>query len=285
MPIQNPLEVKERIIFALKRRGPSLPVHIAKETGMNILFASAFLSELIAEKKIKISAMKVGNSPLYFCPEHENMLKNFSNYLKSKERDAYLLLEEKKFLKDEEQEPAIRVALRNLKDFARPAEKDGYLFWRFFDIPEQEIKKEISKSEKEENIEIIEIKKRPPKREKPMHEKTPKKISKNPPQKKKQNEKFLEKVREFLSKHSGEILNIEGIERGEITLKIKINGQEQLLIAYNKKKISDRDIINAAKKSRDLKLKYSILSLGDLPKKVSDLIIALQDIKDIEKID
>jgi len=38
-------------MLAFKRRGPSLPVHIASETGLSMLFASAFLSELLSEKK------------------------------------------------------------------------------------------------------------------------------------------------------------------------------------------------------------------------------------------
>jgi len=287
MSIRNPLEIKERIISALKRRGPSLPVHIAKEMGMDILFTSAFLSDLIAEKNVKISHMKVGNSPLYFCPEQENMLKNFAHYLKSKEKDAYLLLEEKRFLKDDEQEPAIRVALRKLKDFAKPLEKQGNLFWRFFETPEeQEIKGEISTiKEQEIKEESLEIAEKKPKKERTKIERTPKKTHKKAPQRKKQNEKFLERVKEFLAKHSGEIINIEEIGKSEFTLRIKIDEEEQLLIAYNKKRICEKDIIKAAKKSKELNLKYSVLSLGDLPKKISDLIIALQNIKNIEKID
>ena len=102
--VQDTSELKEKIISLFKREGPSLPVHVAKETGLNILFASAFLSELIAEKKIRISNMKVGNSPVYFIPGQEPMLEKFSEYLKSKEKEAFLFLKEKKFLKDSEQE-------------------------------------------------------------------------------------------------------------------------------------------------------------------------------------
>ena len=71
-------------------KGPSLPVFIAQETGLSILFASAFLSELIADKRLKISNMHVGSSPLYLVPGQEPMLENFSQYLKNKEKEAYL---------------------------------------------------------------------------------------------------------------------------------------------------------------------------------------------------
>ena len=93
--------------------------------------------------------MKVGNSPVYFIPGQERLLENFSQYLKSKEKEAFLLLKEKRFLKDNQQEPAIRVALREIKDFAIPFKKPetDELFWRYFTIPESEFKeqKEIPK--------------------------------------------------------------------------------------------------------------------------------------------
>jgi len=118
MPIQNTLGIKEKILLILQKRGPSLPVHIAKEIGLSMLFASAFLSELVSEKNIKISNMKIGNSPIYFLLGQEPMLEKFSQHLKSKEKEAFILLKEKKFLRDKEQDPAIRVALRTIKFFA-----------------------------------------------------------------------------------------------------------------------------------------------------------------------
>ena len=128
MPSQDTTELKEKIISIIKTRGPSLPAHISSQIGMSILFTSAFLSELLSEKKLKISDMKVGSSPLYFIPGQENMLENFSSSLKSKEKDAFMLLKDKKFLKDSAQEPAIRVALRAIKDFAIPIQKNNELY-------------------------------------------------------------------------------------------------------------------------------------------------------------
>jgi hypothetical protein len=138
MPINDAMQLKERILSFLQMRGPSLPVHIAKATGLSILFASAFLSELYADKKIKISNMKVGSSPVYFTPDKESQLEKFAEHLKSKEKDAYLLLKEKKFLKDSDQQPAIQVALRAIKDFAIPFEYENHLYWRFLNTDQSE---------------------------------------------------------------------------------------------------------------------------------------------------
>src|SRR3989338_8914116 len=138
-PQQDHLQVKEKIISFIKMRGPSLPVHIGKEINTNILFTSSFLSELISEKRLKISNLKVGNSSLYFIPEQESLLEGFSQHLKSKEKDAFELLKQKRVLKDSEQHPAIRVALREIKDFAIPFKKDDRLYWKYLMVSDQEL--------------------------------------------------------------------------------------------------------------------------------------------------
>ena len=135
-------EIKDRILGFLNIHGPSLPVQIARHINMNTLFASAFLSEMASEKTIIISNMKVGGSPLYYTKTKENMLENFSNNLNPKEKEAFELLKNNKILSDEEQHPAIRVALRSLKDFAFPFKRNDKIFWRYFLTSENELEKE-----------------------------------------------------------------------------------------------------------------------------------------------
>ncbi len=148
----NALEIKEKIISFLERRGPSLPVHIAKETGLSILFASAFLSEILSEKKIKMSYMRIGTSPIYFLPGQETFLENFSHALKKKEKEAFVMLKEQRFLQDTEVEPAIRVALREIRDFAVPFQNEEGIFWRYYKVPEAE----FYESKKQEELRKIE---------------------------------------------------------------------------------------------------------------------------------
>ena len=287
MPTQDTSEIKEKILFILKNRGPSLPVHIAKETGLSMLFASAFLSELFSEKKIKISNMKIGSSPVYFLLGQEIMLENFSQYLKSKEKDAFILLKEKKFLKDKEQEPAIRVALRAIKDFAMPFKKNEEIFWRYFTISETEFQEKEKLPQKIE-LQKPQIKEKP--RELNIFDKTLKKeIKKKQVKKKKtnkkQNEKFFNKVKEFLSKNSIEILDIENFSKNNLILRVKRNEKEQLVIAYNKKRINEADLIRAYKKASELNLLYIVLSLGEPPKKLKEFLIAIKNLLEINKLE
>ena len=310
MPTQNTSQVKDRVLYYLKTKGPSLPIHISKAIGYNLLFSSAFISEMFSEKTVKMSHMRIGSSPLYFLSGQESMLENFSEHLKSKEKEAFELLKEKKILKDSEQEPAIRVALRSIRDFAIPFTRNEEGYWRYFTANEPEF--EIKPPEKETEIaieekpvleisaespeiavaEIIEIKggeiEKEPENILELEIKTPKtkeRGKKREPKKSKQDEKFLEKVKAFLSKSSVEIINVEGFKNDEISLLVKIKGEEQILFAYKKRKITDGDIIKAAKKAEKLKMKYSILSPGELPKKISGLMEALKGIKEIKKMD
>jgi len=367
MPTQDASHIREKILSILRMKGPTIPIYISQEIGISMLFTSAFLSELLSDKLIKMSDMRVGNSPIYFIAGQEPQLEKFSHYLKSKEKDAFLLLQERKFLKDSEQSPAIRVALRSIKDFAFHFRKNNEIFWRYFTASESEFKQEITPIEehkyieakpkpfdkrereigekiiKDINIEDIEeirkdkekLEKKeepeeveteiereiegdekyialpPPekakedekleeiveettKREKnkPTKEKISKLKVKTKPEKaqkkpnvKKQDDKFFDKIKEFLSKETIEIVNIESFNKNEILLRIKSDGTEKLLVAYNKKKILDTDIINANKKASNLNLKYVILSMGEPSKKLSNLIESAQNLEKIEKIE
>ena len=129
---------KEKILSTIRMRGPILPVQVAKEINFSPLFASAFLSELKDEDKIKISNMRVGSSPLYYLPGQEVMLEKFVPYLNQREKEAFQKLRQEKLLEDANQDPVVRVALRAIKDFAIPVKVrvDGEmkLFWKYFTI-------------------------------------------------------------------------------------------------------------------------------------------------------
>lgn len=145
-------DVKTRIISVLQRRGPSLPIQIAKDISMSSLFVSAFLSELTDEGKIKVSTLKVGGSPLYYLEGQETSLENFQKYMHPKEGEAFQLLKNNKILKDSSQEPAIRVALRQIKDFAFLFKKDDELYWRYLAVTEKEVKDILEPEIKAKNI-------------------------------------------------------------------------------------------------------------------------------------
>lgn len=330
MPTKDTRPTKDKIIEAIKKRGPSLPVHIANETGLSMLFASAFLGELLSAKELKIAHMKVGSSPIYLIPGQEPDIEKFAQHLKSKEKEAYELVKEKEFLLDSKQQPAIRVALREIKDFAIPFNTKDGIIWRYFtkkeseyakDAPTQELQKEtVRKEPPKEKQDEKEISKE---QEKPQEKDMPKEIRKEeksiekeakseqlpdtekrekvadkelnifdkkpkPKPKKasqKQNQKFFEKVKASLNEKSIEILDIIGVGKNELILKIRKNEQEKLLIAHNKRRIDESDIISAHKKARELELPFLIYTKGDQTKKFTDFLNAAKALDNIDKFE
>jgi len=133
---------KEGILSTIRLRGPSLPVQVAKAIQVSPLFASAFLSELKSEDKVKISNMRVGSSPLYYLKGQEHLLENFTMHLNQRENEAFMLLKEKAVLLDEKQEPVVRVAMRAIKDFAVPLkiriDGESKLFWKHFLVSDED---------------------------------------------------------------------------------------------------------------------------------------------------
>src|SRR3989338_8798526 len=135
--------LKQQMLTTLSTRGPSLPIHLAKATSLEPLFASAFLAELLADRKVKTTNLKIGSSYLYYLPGQEQMLDQFSQHLNSREKEAFELLKQNKLLEDSTQTPVVRVALRAIKDFAIPMQisteaNEQKLFWRYFTLTEQE---------------------------------------------------------------------------------------------------------------------------------------------------
>jgi hypothetical protein len=363
---QNLADIKTRITSFMRIKGPCLPIHISKETKSTLLLASAFLSDLASEKTIKISSMKVGGSPLYYLPGQEGMLENFQNFLNHKEREAFLLLKNNKILSDDEQDPAIRVALRNLKDFAVPYtikfQDKQLVFWQFHSAQEQEVQGLISQKLEEtvQNQIMKEIKPshpQPPKtliklEEEPVktHAIEPKKIEIQPlkqetkpeikqeikepevkvtvtevqetkpeititeqednkkiepifPQTQPQPEpeikpkplkpkrekpkpdRFLQEVKKHLESNNILLEKVEKFDKKEVTGKIKLeNGRVLFLLAIDKKRVEEFDLLRAHKKAIALSIPYLILTKGESPKKLSESIEAYKNLEKIEKI-
>src|SRR3989338_8272223 len=111
---------KERdiVLDFIRLNGPVLPIHVAKQINGNTMLAGAVLSELNANKLIRISNAKIGGSPVYYAPGQEEKLSILYEHLPGKEKEAFTLLKNNKVLLDELIEPSIRFALGQIKDFA-----------------------------------------------------------------------------------------------------------------------------------------------------------------------
>jgi len=287
--MENILEIKNKILSFLKTRGPSLPVQIAKQVEKSTIITSALLSELFAEKRIKISNLKVGGSPLYFLQGQESSLEKFYNYLPGKEKEAFLLLKQKKVLQDNKQLPPIRVALRRIKDFAFPLvlnqNNQQLIFWRYLTFPEEQAKQKI--------LEIIKVNKQKPlqktKLQKPIPSPTlqkptkqeiieiikPKKRQKKSNQPKEKSD-FAKKVLYFLEKEDIELIEEKEIKKKEFNIIIRIDTDlgkiKFFCIAKDKKKITENDLRLVLQKAQNQKMPALIIYSGELSKKAKEYL-------------
>jgi len=259
--MQNPLELSEKIVDFVKRNGPSLPVQLSKEIGGNLLFAGAIMSELVRSRKLKISSLKVGGSPVYYVEGQELKLQDYSKYLNEKEREIFGILKEKKVLQDNKLEPWQRVAIREIKDFAQMLKTNtGEIFWKWYLTDLNDVEKIIKGAvikEKKEEEKIVKSPKVP---------ETQVKLKENI---------SLEFIKEYFIKKNIKVLEEKMIKKNkEMDYRIDIPsevGNIKFFVKFkDKKNISDSDLILA--RSQSMRLPVLFLSKGKLSKKAKDYI-------------
>lgn len=261
----NGKEVKEKIFQYLEEKGPSLPIPVAKHMSMNTLFVSAFLSEMASDGMIKISSMKVGGSPLYYAPSKTHMLENFTKFLGGKEIEACNLLKEKGIISDEEQHPAIRVALRSIKDFAISFKNDDKTFWRYFTVSEEEVRKKFEEKPQEQVIKLEEnttlLKKELIKSPENIVDKKDILIEKI-------QETELERIKHELEEKKIELEKIrQVIENQEKTGKLNLDKENKISKKLkSKKQLIDETFLNEVKKALE-KRQIEITSIEEFDKK------------------
>lgn len=142
------MQDQDRILSFLQVMGPTIPSKVAKSIKSEILIASAFLSDLAAQGKVKISNLKVGGSPLYYLPGQEDQLLNFvKENLNPKDVIVLNQLREKGILREAELELFSKVSLRSLKDFAIPMQVtvglQKELFWKWHLLSNEQFNQRI----------------------------------------------------------------------------------------------------------------------------------------------
>ena len=289
-------EIKTKIIEIINQRGPVLPVHVSREINLSPTFASAILAELSNERRIKISNMKVGSSPLYFLPNQENQLENFLDNIEGIRKTALLKLKQNKILKDEGQEPAIRVALRSIRDFAIPLRFQEKIIWKYFTVSNNEAEDLLKKNEKPVVIQKHinnNLGKTPEhlSQKEPIQEKEPvlKKEQTKPKIKTTQKtEKFLEEIKNFLLAKDIELLKEISTDKKEITGITRINSDLGkvyfLMVAKDKKRITEADLTVAYQRAMHEKMPCLFISYGEPSKKTQEWLESYKNIIKIMKI-
>lgn len=288
---QNDMKQKKQVMIdTLNKKGPSLPSAISKEINLSLLFTSALFSELVAEKTVKFSNLKIGGSPLYYLEGQENQLDNFVNYLPAKEKEAFELLKDKSILNSEELNPSIRVALFNIKDFAVPMKikfnNEEKIFWRLHTVLENDALKKIEQLENKKEIEKEPVKEIELLKEddvKEIYEKPRKKYEKR---KRDVKEDFREKACLWLDSKGFEF--IEKFDKKEsigiVSVNSDVGNLNFAVVAKNKSKLNESDLSLAYQEGLHLRMPVLLLIKGELTKKALEYLNTLGKYLVVKKI-
>ncbi len=283
--------MKDRILQFIRTKGPSLPTAIAKEMGIDSLFASAHLSELKEHGKIKISHLKVGGgSPLYYLAGQEDQLQKFAENLGEKEKKIYDLLLGKKVIRDSSLVPVFRAAIRTVKDFASPfqVKLNGKpeLFWKWYQLSSDEasaiVRKMLGVKEEQKPKEKETVK--PPASEQKKKE-TQKHLPAEPKPSKPQNEKkqilrepgsFYDELLSYFEKNKIRAIEEKIIRKTEAEFVVEVpspvGNLHYFVKAKSKKKVNDGDLSSAFIQAQSRRLPVLFLSKGSLTKKAEEMM-------------
>ncbi len=272
----------DRVLELVKRKGPVIPSDISKDIGDSIMITSALLSELASKKSVRISHVKVGGTPLYYAPGQESRLQEYTRYLHEKEKKAYDMLKTQFVIRDKALEPVMRVALREIKDFAAPLtvqSPEGIeIFWKWYLMSNQEAEVKIKEilEEREEAVKE-EVKKEAlqaptqqllqPKEQKPKPRKAGKAVS----------DDFANKIYEYFRKNGIEIIEQRfNKKKTDAEFIVSVPSQVGSIKYYCKAKqkglCNDADLSTAYVQGQAKKLPVLFLTAGKLTKKATQML-------------
>jgi len=306
--INQILLIKEKALNIVRSRGPILPAQVNKELGVNVIFASALLSELVDNKAIKISNTKIGSSPVYYVVGQEPKLQMLRDKLNDKQQKAFDMLKRDKVLRDAEQEPVIRASLRDIKDFAHKLQVTfgGHteIFWKWYlnsdaevepiikekfskierslpkeDVKEQlkEIEDNLKKLEKKQEPEKVVEKELPVKKTKVKKEAITAQVKLATGNTVDESDKFMMKVVDIFKKDKIELSEIKQIRKnkdfeGIATIPSAVGTITYFCKAKDKKSISDSDLSLLFVQSQMKKMPILLVTTGKLTKKAETLL-------------
>jgi hypothetical protein len=278
------MDNRSEALNVVRSKGPLQPSQIATTVNTNILFASAILSELVDNKKVKITYIKRGGSPFYYMDGQEEKLMDLAQYLSGKMKEAYDLLSEKLIIQDSTAEPWQRVALRDLKDYAVPVHVNykgmQETFWKWYLTSNDEAKsiiKELFSEKNEIKSETEEKVEEPTKeivKENLVEEKITKEVVQETLVKKKPVEvnNNINLIENYFSSNEMYIISQNMIRKGrELNFVIDFPsriGKLRYFVKYkNKKNITDKDLFDALNEGMEKGFPVLFLSEGELNKK------------------
>lgn len=284
------LDKRESLLNLVKLKGPLLPADVYKQMGTDIMFAAAMLAELVSNRNVRITNVKMGGSPFYYVDGQEFKLQELMKHLNGKDREVAERLRREKVIRDNECSSLERFSLRQIKDYAYSIKVNNNseieIFWRWYLFNEEEAKRRIvdiltPKVEEpivqqvEEKIPEVKIEAPALKVEAPkVKEEAKEEVKEEKPKKKvkkiaKKDLGFEDRVLDFFNKNGIEVVEEKMIKKDkEMNYNARINSGigklDYFVKVKNKEKISESDLSLALNEAGRLPCLF--VSNGELSK-------------------
>jgi hypothetical protein len=272
---------REDILSVVQEDGPVLPAQVRRKVDGTTITIGAILSDLANKDKINISNTKVGGSPVYYTDEQREQLVELREYLNDKEQKAMDRLQEQHVLRDSEQEPVIRAALREIKDFAHGYEvtvdDETEVFWTWYLTSEEEAEDQIRSILDDETVddtteEASSEEEKASEERTDDHGPTTDDDSEDDVPLENTDDDFVNNVRAYFDERDIDVREENIVRKGSdveytISVPTALGPKEFYCKAKNKKKCNDGDLSSAYLKGQSKKLPVVFLYTGEVTQK------------------
>lgn len=239
------------VVDFLKRHGPSQPVQLRQALNKDTFMASAILSDVVKSSFIKSTLAKIGNSPLYYLPEQEEIAKSkIFEYMGFLEKKLVNRIKDAEYIMDASLSVQDKFIIKNCFDFLVSYRIHDEIVWRYYKVPEQKIIERFS--EKKQSVEA--------KEEKIVFMEPQRPIEENP---------FLT-AENMLKNMNAEITSRSQKNKNEsvmtATLKNGSIQQNYFVKIHLKKKINESDLSLAYTEGTEKKMPVLFMTNGDMTK-------------------
>lgn len=291
---------KEQVLQMVKMKGFVVPSDLVRQFHSDTFIMGAVLSDLVHDKKLGVSTVKIGGSPVYYPPESKEKLLDLVKYLNEKDKATFALLQKQKVLSDTEQTPLVRVSLRALKDYAKPIEvtanSQTKLFWKWYLATDEEVHntlKTLLVQQSPQSLQssapslqpqpAVEKEKIKQKEERQAHlAKPPPSLAPEAPSlalplsspQQLPTDPFTQKVINFFQQKGIVLIEAHLLKKGEVECLVDVPSPvgtiHYFCKAKQKKKCSEGDIATIFVAAQMKKLPALLLTTGEIPKKLGE---------------
>lgn len=145
---------KDNLLRFVREKKYTTPTKVAEAFDTSTMIASAALSEIVKDKSIALTNLKIGSTPYYYDLRQKDCLIPLGeSSLSGFDKDAFLKLRESQVVNDTSLSIQVRLAMERIKDFAIPIEinydSKEFKFWIWYMLDVTEVKKQLNEALKQ----------------------------------------------------------------------------------------------------------------------------------------